>query len=150
MPFDANLVLANDDGEWTYANLVTSDHGTPVLATSRNAGGFIIIDLLNGTPAKGMAAVLIIDQAGAEIDDALTVVLQASDSDTFGSGIQTLANFEVAGVGHGIILGNECPCTIIRRFATQKRYVRIDASCADGDNFHTVWCLLAPWPFYIL
>ncbi len=44
MPFDANLVLADTTADWTYANLVTSDYGTPVL-TSRNAGGFAIIDL---------------------------------------------------------------------------------------------------------
>ena len=149
MVFDTNLVLADNTADWTFANLVSQDYGTPVL-TTRNDGGFAIVDLLTGTGAYGMAAVLIIDEEGAASTDALTVLLQASDSDTFASGIQTLANFEVAGVSHGVILGNECPCTVIRRFATTKRYVRIDASCTSADDFHTVWCLLAPWPFNIL
>lgn len=149
MPFDASLVLANDDGEWTEANLVGSnDYGTPV-STVRNTGGLVIVDIKQ-TGANGMVAVLIIDEAGAATDDALTVVLQASDSSTFASGIQTLANFEVAGAVHGVIRGDECPCTVMRRFATKKRYVRIDASCVVSDNFHTVWCLLSPYPFETL
>ena len=151
MPFDANLVLADDTAEWTFANLVTSDYGTPT-STTRNAGGFAIIDLLalSTTAAKGLAAILIIDEAGAAADDALTLLLQVSDSATFASGVQTLANFEVAAATHGIILGNECPCTVIRRFATNKRYIRVDASCVAGDNFHTCHVMLAPWPFNVL
>ena len=150
MPFDANLVLADDTADWTYANLVS--YGTPT-STVKNSGGFVTIDLLalSGTSAKGMAAILIVDEAGVATDDALTILLQASDSDTFASGyVQTLANFEVAGVTHGVILGNECPCTVVRRFATEKRYIRAQASATADDDFHTCWVLLAPWPFYVL
>ena len=151
MPFDANLVLADNTADWTFANLVTQDYGTPT-STTRNAGGFVVVDILalSTTAAKGLAAVLLIDEAGAAADDALTVLLQASDSPTFASGVQTLANFEVGAVSHGVILGNECPCTVIRRFATDKRYIRVDASCVSGDNFHTCHVLLAPWPFHVL
>ena len=144
MPYDANLVLADDTLDWGYDNLVS--YGTPD-STDKNAGGFVILDIKE-TGAKGMAAILIIDAAGSSSGNQLTVVLQASDSSTFASGIQTLCNFEVAGVAHGTILGNEAPCTVIRRFATEKRYVRIVAS-TTGD-FYTVWCLLSPYPFYKL
>lgn len=149
MPFDANLVLADNTADWTEANLVgTNDYGSPT-TTTKNAGGFVVIDLLaiSSTAAKGLAAIFVCDEAGAGTDDALTLVLQASDSSDFSSGVQTLANFEVAGATHGVILGNEVPCTIVRRFATTKRYIRVDASNVAGDDFHTCWVLLAPWPF---
>jgi len=148
MPFDANLVLADDTADWTYANLVTSNYGTPTL-TSKNSGGFVVLDIKK-TGAKGMAAVLIIDEAGLETDDALVVLLQASDNSDFSEEIETLAEFDILGATHGVILGNECPCTVVRKFTTVKRYLRIDASCNDGDNFHTCWCVLAPWPFHVL
>ena len=69
MVFDTNLVLADNTADWTYANLVSQDYGTPVL-TTRNDGGFAIVDLLTGTGAYGMAAVLIIDEEGAASTDA--------------------------------------------------------------------------------
>jgi hypothetical protein len=151
MPFDANLVLADTTADWTYANLVTSNYGTPTSKT-RNAGGFAVIDLLaiKGTAAKGLSAVFICDEAGAAADDALTLLLQACDLEAFSSGVQTLALFEVAGAAQGIILGNECPCTVIRRFSTTKRYLRVDASCVADDNFHTCQVLLSPWAFNVL
>ncbi len=152
MPFDANLVLADTTADWTFANLVTNNYGTPTSVSTRNAGGFVVIDLLaiSTTAAIGLSCVFVADEAGAAVDDALTLVLQVSDSSTFASGIQTLANFEVAGVAHGIILGNETPTTIVRRFSTRKRYIRVDASCVSGDNFKTCQVLLAPWPFHTL
>jgi len=152
MPFDANLVLADTTADWTYANIITQDYGTPVL-TSRNAGGFAIIDLLalSTTAGQGMACVFVCNQAANTAADTLVLVLQVSDSPTFASGVQTLANFEVAGAAHGVILGNEVPCTVVRRFSTQKRYIRVDASGLDqGDDFHTCQVLLAPWPFHTL
>ncbi len=151
MPFDANLVLADTTADWTFANLVTSDYGSPT-STTRNAGGFVVVDLLalSTTSAKGMSCIFVADEAGAAADDALTLVLQASDSATFASGVQTLANFEVAGATHGVILGNETPVTVVRRFATRLRYIRVDASCVSGDDFKTCQVLLAPWPFHTL
>ena len=151
MVFDANLVLADTTADWTFANLVTSNYGTPTSLT-RNAGGFVVIDMLaiSSTPADGLACVFLADEAGAAASDALTLVLQVSDSLTFASGVQTLANFEVAGATHGIILGNETPTTVIRRFATTKRYIRVDASCVAADNFKTCQVLLAHYPFNVL
>jgi len=151
MPFDANLVLADTTADWTYASLVTSNYGTPTSA-DRNAGGLVVVDLkaLSTTPVTGLACILFIDEAGAATDDALTVLLQACDLEAFSAGVQTLANFEVGAVTHGVILGNECPCTVVRRFSTNLRYIRVDASCADADNFHTCQVMLAPWPFHTM
>lgn len=152
MPFDANLVLADTTADWTFANLVTSNYGTPTSVTTRNAGGFVVIDLLaiSTTAAVGLSCVFVADEAGAAVDDALTLLLQVSSQSDFSSDVQTLANFEVAGVGHGIILGNETPVTIVRRFSTRKRYIRVDASCVSGDDFKTCQVFLVPWAFHTL
>ena len=148
MPFDVNLVLADDTADWTYASLVTSDYGSPT-STTKNAGGFVVIDLLaiSSTAAKGLSAIFVCDEAGAAADDALTLVLQASDNEDFSSEVQTLALFEVDAATQGVILGNEVPCTIVRRFSTTKRYLRVDASCVADDNFHTCHVLLSPHAF---
>lgn len=150
MPFDENLVLADDTLDWTYANLAA--YGTPS-STTRNAGGFAVVDLLtlSGTGGKGMAAVFIGDEAGNAADDALSLTIEASDVVGFGSLVEELCSFAVDGaVASNIVDGDELPCTIIRRFQTQRQYVRAKASCVSGDDFHTCWVLLAPWPFYFL
>ncbi len=151
MPFDANLVLADTTADWTFANLNTNNYGTPT-STTRNAGGFVVVDMLAiaTTAAVGLSVVFVADEAANAVDDALTLVLQVSDESDFSSGVQTLANFEVAGATHGILLGNEVPATIVRRFFTRKRYIRVDASCVAGDDFKTCQVLLAPWPFHTL
>jgi len=151
MPFDANLVLADNTLDWTYANLVTATYGVPT-STTRNDGGFAVIDLkaLSTTPASGLAAIFLSDEAGADDTDALTLTLEACDLEAFTSGVQTLANFEIAGATHGVITGAECPCTVVRRFSTRLQFIRAHAVCVSGDNFHTCWVLLAPWPFHTL
>ncbi len=151
MPFDANLVLADTTLDWTYDSLNTNNYGTPT-STTRNDGGFVVIDLkaFSGTGVKGMAAIFVADEAGNGSNDALTLLLQTCDLEAFSSGVVTLANFEVAGASHGVILGNETPCTIVRRFSTIKRYIRVDASCTTSDDFHTCQVLLAPWPFWTI
>ena len=148
MPFDANLVLCDGSADWTYANIVTSDYGTPV-STTRNAGGFVILDLLalGGTGAQGVAIVLILDDTLAGDTDALTLLAQSSDSSTFASGIHTLAQFDLAAATTGIIVGTECPCTVIRRVATVDRYLRVDASVTSGDDFKTGYVFVSPWAF---
>ena len=153
MPFDANLVLCDGSTsyDWTYANLVS--YGAPVSATSR-LGGFIVIDqmALSTMAASGMAAIFIADEV-ATTGDALTLVLQGSDDLTFvaaTSPIHTLATFDIIGATAGVILGEECPCTVVRRFNTRLRYIRAKASATSGDNFHTCYMFLAPWPAYIL
>ncbi len=151
MTFDANLVLADATLDWTYANLVTNNYGTPT-SLARNAGGFVVVDLLaiSKGPAKGLSCVFIADEVAAANDDALTLVLQGSDSLTFASGVVTLAVFDILGATQGIIIGSELPATVIRRFATIKRYIRVDASCVSGDNFKTCRVLLTNHAFHIL
>ena len=61
MPFDANLVLANDDADWTYANIVTGTYGQPT-STSRNDGGFVVLDMGSANlwqDRRGLAIVVI-------------------------------------------------------------------------------------------
>lgn len=148
MPYDENLVLADDTADWTYANLVSSDYGTPV-STTRNAGGFVVLDLLSAfpSPPKGLSVVLILTEEAAASDDALTVLVQQSASSTFASGISNLAAFDLAAANPGIIVGSETPCSVIRRVAPTMRYLRIDASCVSGDDFKTCHCFLVPWGY---
>ena len=156
MPFDANLVLADGSTsyDWTYANLVTAGYGHP--HSTSKIGGLVVIDMLalSTTAASGMAAVFIVDEAGAAVGDALTLILQGSNELDFVADstnpVRTLATFDIGGVTAGVILGNECPCTVVRRFSTRLRYIRPYAVCTDGDNFHTCYMFLAPWPFNTL
>jgi len=154
MPFDANLVLCDGSYDWSYANLVTNNYGHPHSTTA--VGGFAVIDILalSTTAGRGMSCIFIADQAGLGTDDALTLVLQGSDDVDFvadsANPVRTLATFDIGGVTAGVILGNECPCTVVRRFSTTLRYMRAYATCVDGDNFYTCYVMLAPWPFNIL
>lgn len=148
MPFDANLVLADNTLDWTYANLVTSDYGTPVSAT-RNPGGLAVIDLGSariGGSVSGWAIALILTEAGAAADDALTVIVEESTTVAFVVPHE-LAKFDILAANKGVIIGSEAPATVIRRISVTHRYLRIDASCVDGDDWGTVWCLLSPYPF---
>lgn len=152
MPFDANLVLANDDADWTYANLVTSVYGTPT-STTRNSGGFAVIDLGVadiGSDMKGLACVLVFLDSAAASDDALTCVLQESSAVAFGSDVSHLVEFDEAAASQGVILGSELPLTIVRRFVATKRYLRLYATCNSGDNFGTVHGLITPYPYKVL
>lgn len=158
MPFDANLVLCDGTTDWSYANLVTPlTYGRPTSTTV--TGGFAVIDLLalSGTAAQGMAAIFIADQTALATGDYLTLTVEGCDSTTFSytAGppivkVQTLATFDILGGTLGRILGSECPCTVIRRFATTMRYIRAHAVVGNGDNFYTCYVLLAPWPFHVL
>ncbi len=152
MPFDANLVLANDDGDWTYANLVSSNYGTPT-STTRNAGGFAIIDLGSadiGSAVRGLAVVLIMLDSANASDDALTVIVEESGVVAFGSDVHELGKFDIAAATKGIILGSEQPATVVMRVSPRERYLRIDASNVASDDQGTVWCLLSPYPYKLL
>lgn len=147
--FDANLILANDAAAWSFANLNTSDYGTPV-STTRNAGGFAIIDLGSaniGSAVKGLAVVLVLTAAAADATDALTCIIEESGSATFASDIHELGKFDIAAATKGVILGSEVPATVVMRCAFKERYVRVDASVTAGDNFGTVWAMLSPYPY---
>lgn len=157
MPFDANLLLANSDGGWTYANLVTSDYGSPV-STTRNAGGFVVLDiggsgLVIGGPISGLAVVLVLNTAEAAVTagDALTVIVEECDDYDFSSSQpHELAKFDIAAATKGVILGSEVTgvaTTVVRRVSPTRRYMRIDASCSTDDDFGTCWAMVSPYPF---
>ena len=150
--FDANLALCDGSAVWSFANLNTSDYGTPV-STTRNAGGFAILDLKESA-AKGLSVVLICTQtytqSGGAGDDALTVIIEESGSATFASDIHELGKFDIAAATKGVILGSETPATVVMKIAMKERYLRIDASCTAADNFGVVYCYLTPYPFRVL
>ena len=151
MVFDANLVLADDTLDWTFASLVTSNYGTPT-STTRNAGGFTVIDLGSasiGAAVRGLAIVLILTEAAAAADDALTVIVEESTTVAF-TVPHELAKFDILAATKGIIIGSEAPCTVIRRVSPTLRYLRIDASCVAADDFKTCWCLVSPYPYKVL
>ncbi len=152
MPFDANLVLANLDADWSFANLVSSDYGSPTSVT-RNAGGFAVLDLGSaniGGDLRGLAVVLALTEAAIASDDALTVIIEESGVVGFGSDVHELGKMDIAAVTKGIILGSETPAVVIMRVSIRERYLRIDASCVSGDDFGAVWCLLSPYPYKLL
>jgi hypothetical protein len=157
MPFDDNLVLADDTADWTYANLVTNTYGVPAL-TTRNSGGFVVVDIGGGGPVvsgsvRGLAAVLILNQDAAVVTagDELTCTIEECDDYDFStSKPHQLAEFDIAAATEGIILGSEvtgAATTVVRRISVTRRYVRCKASCNSGDDFGTCWCLLSPYPF---
>ena len=151
MPFDANLVLVDGSAAWSFANINTSDYGTPV-STTRNAGGFAIIDLGSaniGVAVSGIAVVLVL-MAAAAAGDELTAIIEESGSSTFASDIHELGKFDILAATKGVILGSECPTVVIIRISPKERYLRIDASVTAGDNFGLSQCLLSPYPFRVL
>lgn len=153
MPFDANLVLAAANTgtyDWTIANLA---YGTPT-STTINTGGFVVIDLKAISTMRSMAAILICTESVTTADE-LTLTIESSDATTFthASGtvdVRTLATFDIGGNTLGIIEGDECPCTVVRRFECTQRYIRAHAVVSAGDDFGACWVLLAPWPFHTL
>ena len=151
MPFDADLVLADSTADWTFANLVTSNYGTPT-STTRNAGGFAVIDLgatSIGAAVRGLAIVLVMTEAAAAAGDALTVIVEESTTVAF-TVPHELAKFDILAATKGVIIGSEAPATVIRRVSPTLRFLRIDASCTAGDDFGTVWCLVSPYPYKVL
>ena len=79
MPFDANLVLVDGSAVWSFANVNTSDYGTPI-STTRNAGGFVILDLGSaniGSDVRGIAIVLILPDNPGAAGDELPLLLRS-------------------------------------------------------------------------
>jgi hypothetical protein len=146
--FDENMELCDGSADWSYANLVTSDYGSPV-STTRNDGGFAVIDLgEGGAPVEGLAIALMLTEAAAANDDALTVIIEDCDDYDFSSSQpHELGKFDIAAATKGVILGSECPNTIVMRVTPTRRYLRIDASCVAGDDFGVVKCAISPFPY---
>lgn len=146
--FDYNLMLM--DG----SVVTTTALDTPAISTTRDATtGAAVIDIgAGGTPADGLVAVLFCSTlAVGAAAYTLTAYLQASDTaDMTGTttGIDRLGSFGVANATTGVILGSETPCVAMVRFATKKRYIRINATVSNDFGYLT--CLLIPWPFNVL
>lgn len=148
MVFDANLVLAAA-AEWTQSNIDT--YGEPVLTTDAG-GGFKIIDLLDEHGVMDLCAVFIADEVAARgATDELTLTIEGSTSPIFASGsIHRLATFDIAAATLGIILGNEIPAVVVRRFDCPYRYIRAHAEVNASADFNTCQVLLATHPWKTL
>jgi hypothetical protein len=149
--FDANLQICDGSADWTYANVVTSDYGSPI-STTRNDGGFAVIDL-NEAPVGGLAFTLLFTEAANATDDALTVILEECDSADFTSSQpHELGKFDIAAATKGVILGSEVAAgtEVILRCAPTRRYVRIDATMNSGDDFGAVYCNIEPFSYKTL
>ena len=106
MAFDSNLVLCDGSAVWSYANIVSSGYGIPT-STTRNAGGFAVIDFGAagvGSDMRGLAAVLILPAANAS-DDALTAIIEESTTEIF-TVPHELAKFDILAATKGVILGS--------------------------------------------
>jgi len=152
--FDSNLVLCDGSAVWNYANLVTSNYGTPI-STTRNSGGFAVLDIVEA-PVTGLAVVLILTQAANAAGDELTTIIEECASENFSSSTpHELGKFDVAATTKGVILGSEVvastiPVVVVMRVTPTRRYLRIDASCTSGDDFGVVYCYATPYAFKVL
>jgi len=154
MAFDANLMLCDGSADWSHVNLVTShQYGTPT-STTRNDGGFAVIDLGSaniGAAVGGLAVVLVLSEAAAATDDELTVTIEECAAEGFGSATHELGKFDIAAATTGVILGSEVPATVIMRVSPKLRYLRIKAvTSAVADDFGVCYALLSPYPYKVL
>jgi hypothetical protein len=143
--FDYNLILM--DG----SVVTTTVLDTPATSLTRGATtGAAVVDIgAGGTPADGLVAVLMLSTlAVGAAAYTLTSYIQASDVLAFTSDIHNLGSFDVAGATGGVILGAETPCVAMIRFATPKRYIRINATVSN--DFGYIKCYLTPYPFRVL
>ena len=154
MPFDANLVLIDGTIDVDSDTAATFAVATSTIRVTAN--GAAVLDIKE-TGFKGLAAVLIIP-ALTSSTDYLTATIQASDEEDFGNSVynlQEVVKFDVAAVTLGRILASECTAglVVIRRFTTDKRYIRavITPTKGTGDgSFSTLQILISPYPFNIL
>ena len=153
--FDYDLILIDGSINLTAAT------DTPAISTTRlSATGAAVIDLgAGGTPANGLAAVLILPTA-AVAGSTLTGFIEASNTEDMTTdspaGTFELGKFGVASATKGVILAAEVvaatiPVIIVMRISTPKRYVRANLTVsADPGNFYKVKCYLTPFPFKVL
>ena len=143
--FDYKLILM--DG----SVVTTTTTDTPAISTTRSSTtGAAVIDLgAGGTPAEGLTAVLMCPDNLAAGADAytLTAYLQASDTEDMSAAtdIERLGSFGVANATTGVILGSETPCTATVRFATKKRYIRVNATVSNDFGYIKVY--IEPYAF---
>uniref|UniRef100_A0A6M3IY13 Uncharacterized protein n=1 Tax=viral metagenome TaxID=1070528 RepID=A0A6M3IY13_9ZZZZ len=142
--FDYNMILM--DGSVS----TTTALDTAATSVTRDATtGAAVIDLgVGGTPVSGLTAVLVLADDLADNSYTLTSYMEACDAVGFGSAVERLGNFGVANATEGIILDTETPCVATVRFATAKRYVRINATVSN--TFGYIYVYLSPYVFKIL
>ncbi len=141
--FDASLILM--DG----SVVTTTALDTPATSLTRGATtGAAVIDL-GQTGVNGLAAVMMLsDLAVGAAAYTLTSFLEASDVLAFTSDLHKLTAFDLAGATTGVILGAETPCTIVARFATNKRYLRWNGTVSN--DFGYIYVYVTPFPFKVL
>ena len=137
MAFDANLVF-HDGTE------ITADV-TPTSVT--RTSGSAVLSIPGGTPAKGLAAVLIVGADLAEAGDTLLVTIE--ECATVNGTYVEVARFPLLTKGTGM------PGSYVRRFDSNKEFIRakIDITDSDaGSDFSAtlVHILLAYHPFILL
>jgi len=143
--FDSDLILR--DG--TIVTTATTD--TPAISTTRlSTTGDAVLDI-GETGVNGLVAVMFCSEltVGAALYT-LTAYLQASDTEdmTSATDVERLGSFGVANATTGVILGSETPCVATVRFATKKRYVRLNMTVSNSFGYVTV--VLHPWAFKTL
>lgn len=146
MPFDDNLVLL--DGTVSITDLLDDP---PILTSVDTSTGAKVLDLKE-TGRNGLVAVLICPADLTAGEDTSTLIAYIQCSDTLNmtgttTGIERHGSFQVASTSTGTITGVECPCVAFVRFATRKRYVRLNITVSISTNFGAPICLLSPYPF---
>ncbi len=146
--FDADMILLDGSVD------LTPSTDTPAVSTTRlDATGAAVIDLgAGGTPASGLSCVIILPDAD-EDSDTLTAFLEVSDEVAFGDSVlylQEVAKFSILATTKGEIADTEPPAVVVRRFITDKRYVRLNATVTTGGDFKAVKCYLTPYAFTVL
>jgi hypothetical protein len=128
--------------------ITTTSLDTPATSLTRDATtGAAVLDL-RGTGQNGLSAVMILsDLAGGAAAYTLTSFLEASDVLAFTSDLHKLTSFDMAGATTGVILGAETPLTVVVKFATPKRYLRINATVSNDFGYIKVY--LTPWAFKV-
>ncbi len=147
--FDADLILL--DG--TIA--LTDALDTPAISLTTDAAtGAAVIDLgAGGTPETGLTAVLLLPNNDTDADTVTAYIEAADHVDMTGTtaDVLRLGSFGVASANQGVILGSETPCVALVKFATRKRYVRLNLTVGAGDlAVSTAKCFLTPYAFPVL
>lgn len=146
--FDADLILMDGTVVSTTSTHTAADPA--IIASIDATTGAAVVDI-GETGVYGLVAVMFCSDLLVGADNyTLTAYLQASDTldMTSATDIERLASFGVANATTGVILGSETPCVATARFATKKRYVRVNY--AVSNDFGYIKCYLTPWPFKVL
>jgi hypothetical protein len=126
--------------------VTTTATDTAATSLTRSAvTGAAVIDL-KGTGKNGLTAVMMFsDLAGSADAYYVIAVLEVSDVLAFTSDVHQVGDFTKAAATTGRLLGAETPCTITLKFATKKRYARINATVSN--DFGYIKAYIAPFDF---